>query len=40
MKDVWESCCTNHGCGEVSTIFTVVASGAERPTLLFSVLHC
>src|SRR5437773_546755 len=30
MKDVWESCCTNHGCGEVSSILTVVASGADR----------
>src|ERR1700704_3189566 len=40
MKDVCESCWMNHGCGEVSTIFTVVASGAVMPTLLFSVLHC
>src|SRR3954452_15128919 len=40
MKDVCDSCCMNHGCGDVSVIFTVVASGAEMPTLLFSEPHC
>jgi len=40
MNDVCESCCTNHGCGDVSVIFTVVASGALTATLLFSVSHC
>jgi hypothetical protein len=40
MNDVWDICWMNHGCAEVSSIFTVVASGALRPTLLFSVSHC
>ena len=40
MNDVCDSCWMNHGCGDVSWIFTVVASGALIPTLLFSVSHC
>src|SRR5437868_1968257 len=40
MNDVCESCCMNHGCGDVSWIFRVVASGALIATLSFSELHC
>ena len=28
MNEVCDSCWMNHGCGEVSSILTVVASGA------------
>src|SRR3954447_23851472 len=40
MNDVCDICWTNHGCGEVSVIFTVCSSGAVMPTLFFSVSHC
>src|SRR5581483_4261372 len=32
MNDVCESCCMNHGCGDVSTTSTVVAFGAVIAT--------
>src|SRR3954453_12261234 len=40
MNDVCDICWTNHGCGDVSVIFTVCLSGAVMPTLLFSEPHC
>src|SRR4051794_20472178 len=40
MNDVCESCCRNHGCGDVRVIFTVDSSGAVMPTLFFNVSHC